>query len=550
MARIIKLFLVVVGFGLVLPGQALAYGGGNCPRPGPGSEVKPPPDLYSSNGVLNVALSYYTAVDDEGLTLFCFATPDGLESPTLHVNPGDTINIALTNAIPPIHGGPMEVVSSKDKVCGAAEMTLTSTNMHFHGTNTSPKCHSDEVIHTLVNSGETFTYTLNIPKNEPPGLYWYHPHIHGVSSVNVQGGASGAIVVEGIENIQPAVAGLPQRLLLIRDQQLPFRPIRDNKPPFWDLSVNYVPVPYPNYPPAIIKMQAGKQEFWRVANTSADSILDLQVKYDGKAQPLQIVGLDGVPTGSQDGKRQGTIITRKNLLIPPAGRAEFILTPPDNSVKKALLMTNHIDSGPAGDYLPERPLAVIATTAAPQALPRMPAVSRTPNPQRFEGLDDAPVTAERKLFFDEVYIQDWKSPPGGTAQRNPPDKPHLLFYITVDGQVNHLYDPNNPPDIITTKGAVEDWTIENHTAEVHEFHMHQIHFKLLEVNGVPVPKKQQQFYDTFQVPYWDGVSQPYPSIKVRMDFRGAVIGDFVYHCHILDHEDLGMMAIIRVKPAK
>jgi FtsP/CotA-like multicopper oxidase with cupredoxin domain len=80
--------------------------------------------------------------------------------------------------------------------------------------------------------------------------------------------------------------------------------------------------------------------------------------------------------------------------------------------------------------------------------------------------------------------------------------------------------------------------------------MHQIHFKLLEVNGVPVPKQRQQFYDTIQVPYWDGVSPTYPSVKVRMDFRGAVVGDFVYHCHILDHEDGGMMAIIRVKPPK
>jgi FtsP/CotA-like multicopper oxidase with cupredoxin domain len=545
MARIIKL-LLVLGLGLAVSGPALAYGTANCPRPGPGSEVTPPPDLYSTNGVLNVALNYYTGVDDQGLTLFCFATTDGVESPTLHVNPGDTINITLTNAVPPVHGGPMEVVSGKGNVCGSPVMTLTSVNMHFHGTNTSPKCHSDEVVHTLVNSGETFNYALHIPKNEPPGLYWYHPHVHGISSVNVQGGASGAIVVEGIEKIQPAVAGLPQRLLLIRDQQLPFLPTQGNNAPFWDLSVNYVPVPYPKYPPAIIKMQAGQQEFWRVANTSADSILDLQVKYDGKAQPLQIVGLDGVPTGSQDGRRQGTIITRKNLLIPPAGRVEFIVTPPDGNVKQAILMTNHIDSGPAGDFLPERQLAVIQTTAAPQHLPKMPAVRGTPNPQRFEGLDDAAVTAERKLFFDEVFIEDWQPPPG--RKKAPDDDKHMLFFITVDGQRNHVFDPNNPPDIVTHKGAVEDWTIENHTTEDHEFHMHQIHFKLLEVNGVPVPRNERQFYDTFPVKYWDGVSPTYPSIKVRMDFRGAVVGDFVYHCHILDHEDLGMMAIIRVKP--
>ena len=70
---------------------------------------------------------------------------------------------------------------------------------------------------------------------------------------------------------------------------------------------------------------------------------------------------------------------------------------------------------------------------------------------------------------------------------------------------------------------------------------------LLRINGVPVPPSQQQFYDMFQVPYWSGTG-PYPSIKVRMDFRGPDIGDFVYHCHILGHEDNGMMAIIRVLP--
>ena len=68
-----------------------------------------------------------------------------------------------------------------------------------------------------------------------------------------------------------------------------------------------------------------------------------------------------------------------------------------------------------------------------------------------------------------------------------------------------------------------------------------------QVNGKDVSAKERQWRDTYQVPYWTGTGR-YPSIKVRMDFRGAVAGDFVYHCHILDHEDRGMMAIIRVKP--
>jgi FtsP/CotA-like multicopper oxidase with cupredoxin domain len=167
----------------------------------------------------------------------------------------------------------------------------------------------------------------------------------------------------------------------------------------------------------------------------------------------------------------------------------------------------------------------------------MPERSGPPNPQRFEGIDNAKVTAKRTLFFSEVP---------GHANKAPAGEP-VNFFITVDGQASRLFDPNNPPAIVTTKGAVEDWTIQNRTFEVHEFHIHQIHFKLLEENGVPVPKDQQQWYDTYQVGYWDGESK-YPYIKVRMDFRGAVVGDFVYHCHILDHEDGGMMAIIRVKP--
>jgi len=294
-------------------------------------------------------------------------------------------------------------------------------------------------------------------------------------------------------------------------------------------------------------MQAGQKEFWRVANATANSILDLQVKYDGKAQPLQIVALDGVPTGSQDGKRQGTIITRKEVFLAPAGRVEFIVQPPDSSVKKAEVITNYIDSGPQGDFLPARRLAVVQTATAIRKLPKIPAVNAAPHRQRFEDLADAKVTGQRKLFFFEVFIQDQQTPPN-RRPKTPDSDRRMLFFITVDGQVKHIYDPNNPPDITTTKGAVEDWTIENRSNETHIFHMHQIHFLLLEVNGVPLPRRQQQFYDTFPVDYWDGVSETYPSIKVRMDFRGAVVGDFVYHCHILDHEDFGMMAKIRVLP--
>jgi FtsP/CotA-like multicopper oxidase with cupredoxin domain len=516
-----------------------------CIRPAAGAVVQRPADLYSRNGVLKVAFDYYTALDSAGRTLFCFVTPNGIESPTLHVNPGDTLEVALTNKIPaPPRGSVTELISNAAEKCGSYYMTLTSVNIHFHGTNTSPTCHADQVVHTIVNSGDTFVYKLKFPANEPPGLYWYHPHVHGMSEGAVQGGASGAIVVEGIERLQPAVAGLGERILLFRDQNIPGSVIQHSNAPSWDLSLNYVPILYPKYTPAVIRMKRGAREFWRVVNASADTILELVLLYDGVPQPLEIVALDGVPTGSQDGTRRGSTFVVKNFRLSPAGRAEFIVTAPGRSVKTASLITPRIDTGPLGDSDPRRSLADIEATDTPDTLPVIPAAILPPAPQRFEGLANAKVTAKRSLYFSELEIM----PPSVQSKSAPPpdnDAAFFRFFITVKGQVPILFNPRNGPAITTTQGAVEDWTIENHSGENHEFHMHQIHFLVMQRNGIPVPLDQRQYLDTAEVPYWKGKG-PYPSLTVRMDFRGADIGDFVYHCHILGHEDNGMMAIIRV----
>ena len=150
---------------------------------------------------------------------------------------------------------------------------------------------------------------------------------------------------------------------------------------------------------------------------------------------------------------------------------------------------------------------------------------------KWSDLDNAKVTAERKLFFSEEF--------GGT---NGP----IQFYITVQGQQQKVFDPNEKPVIKTKVGAVEDWTIENRALETHDFHIHQIHFKLLEIDGKRVP--DTDMLDSMEIPYWSG-SGPYHSIKVRMDFRDPTIaGTFLFHCHILLHEDLGMMHKIEVDP--
>jgi FtsP/CotA-like multicopper oxidase with cupredoxin domain len=536
-----KLSYLIVLLGLAFPIAGFAQSN-PCPRPAQGAVVSNPPDLYSRNGVLRTNLLYNTATDSSGRTLYCFTTADGKESPTLHVRPGDRLIINLKNNLPgPAGSSPMKMAAGTIGVCGDAFMTPTSVNLHFHGTGLTPTCHSDEVIHTLISAGSTFRYDTVVPAEQSPGLYWYHPHVHGLSDAAVLGGASGAIIVEGIRSAQPATARLPERVLIIRDQTLNrLTAWNDPSQPSWDLSLNYVPIPFPEYTPAIIQMNRDDRELWRVLNASADAIVDLQLQYDGRPQTLQVVGLDGVPLGSHNGARHGSLVDMNHLYLGPAARAEFIVTPPSARVKDAILMTQGADTGPQGDITPAHRLARIQLSALNASHQHtdddtLPAGAPARQMPPLGDLATMTPSDRRTLFFSETAPTPGR---GDDAQ---------TFFITVAGAVPTAFDPANPPAIVTTQGAVEDWTIENRTPEVHEFHIHQIHFLLMAANGVPVPPQQQQYLDEIAIPYYSGTG-PVPSVTVRMDFRGPLVGDFLYHCHILDHEDNGMMAILRVLP--
>jgi FtsP/CotA-like multicopper oxidase with cupredoxin domain len=125
--------------------------------------------------------------------------------------------------------------------------------------------------------------------------------------------------------------------------------------------------------------------------------------------------------------------------------------------------------------------------------------------------------------------------------------------MAVQGQPEVVFNPNAAPAITATQGTVEEWTVENHALENHEFHFHQLHFLLESQNNFKINHDQEapaiagQYLDMVEVPSWDGISgHPFPSVTIRIDFRGHDVGDFVFHCHILNHEDLGMMNIIRV----
>jgi len=497
-------------------------------------------------------------------------TDTGIEEPTLHVNPGDTLNITVTNNTPKQKFG--EVFDPPN--CGDHRVEYTpppagigstgsSVNIHYHGTNVTPQCGGDNVTKTLINSGITFQYSFTFPTDEPPGLYWYHPHVHGLAERDLLGGATGALVVDGIQNVQPAVQGLRERILVIRDQPQ-VQGAGESAGncgvgvPFQDISVNYVPIDSNaifnpdmtlksiTFIPAVLHMETGETQFWRVTNSTADTILDLQVLYDGVPQTLQIVGIDAVPVNSQDGTQPGMLIPVTRYRLPVAGRVEFLVQAPASTVKVAQLVTNNINTGPQGDCDPTRPIfniVLTSDTAAAQQASDDKVGSFTglsTSQQRFGGLSSQPISTTRTFQFSEI-------------------QPTQFFITQVSaGQQPTLFDNNNPPAVVTTQGSVEKWIVQNIAQENHEFHMHQIHFKVLsqdnfEINGTPqAPAIDGQFLDMIETPFWDNVKNPNmssaPDVQLLMDFRGMDIGDFVYHCHILSHEDLGMMAIIRVLP--
>jgi FtsP/CotA-like multicopper oxidase with cupredoxin domain len=537
--------------------------GNICSRPSAGSAVGEPEDLRSRDGVLKVDLAIHNSTEADGSTRYCYIDGNGNQSPNLRLKPGDLLILHLKNDLT-VSDRALHAHMHSDKSgdpCASGAMTPTSTNLHFHGLTIPPVCHQDDVVKTSVSpSDPPFEYRFRIPANEPPGLYWYHPHIHGFSKVQVLGGASGALIVEGIERANKEVAGLPERVLIIRDQDLlnPDAPPSKSEPvvpkllldrdgdaanngtgfgkPAKDLSINFVPVPYPNYPPATIAMKPEERQLWRVLNASAITYLNLEVLFNRAPQALGLVALDGVPL-NQSGTSGNFVSSQTHLGVPPGARVEFIVKGPPLGIT-GLLVTRSVDTGPGGENDPNRALATITASAgAPEPRSKLAASPEPLSPTRVPWLGNVAPVRTRRLYFSEK-LTDPNNPNSATE-----------FYITVDGQKPAPFDPQSGlPDIIAKQGTVEDWIVENRSNELHAFHIHQLHFLLLDYLGKPV--SEPFLRDTVNVPYYKDNMMVYPSVRLRMDFRDPnTVGTFLYHCHLLEHEDGGMMGLIKVEPA-
>src|ERR1700732_4279434 len=172
-----------------------------------------PPEVHAKHHTLSLTL--HAAVTSDGKNSFYF---DGQpNAPTLRLSPGDQLKITYINDLP-----------AKAKETCAITPCMDMTNLHFHGLTVSPNAPQDDVLGMMAAPGQTLQYTVQIPTDHPPGLYWYHTHPHGESHRQALDGMSGALVIEGIEAYFPAIAGLPERVMVVRGRSVEHDPQSDD----------------------------------------------------------------------------------------------------------------------------------------------------------------------------------------------------------------------------------------------------------------------------------------------------------------------------------
>jgi FtsP/CotA-like multicopper oxidase with cupredoxin domain len=155
-----------------------------------------------------------TAAYDENQAHNAFFFQGNAVSPTIRVPPGGAIKLQYANNLPAHSTEKCALATCADK-----------TNLHFHGLHVSPDSPQDDVLTMMAMPGEKLNYRLEIPPYAAPGLYWYHTHPHGESARQDLDGMSGAIVIDGIDRYYPALRGMRERVLVLRDRDL-----EDDKP--------------------------------------------------------------------------------------------------------------------------------------------------------------------------------------------------------------------------------------------------------------------------------------------------------------------------------
>ncbi len=372
-----------------------------------------------------------------------------------------------------------------------ASQITDPTNLHWHGFHVSPKRNGDNVFVT-VDTDETFDYEVQVPEDHPGGLYWYHPHLHGFTDPQVYGGLAGAIVVEGGYTDLPELAGVPHHLMMLKDIGL--NPDQTQVVAQGDMTAADVQLFTVNgQVNPRLDARPGETRLWRVGNISNQAFFQLSLE----GHEMHVVAIDGTPLPE--------VMTIDSFLLVPGSRIEFLVKAAGPGRYKLRTAGYNLDF-PGGNY-PPATLATLDVAGEPVAdapLPKalLPLVD----------LRDVGIDRKRRLVFSVKAKKD-----------GPPD-------FLIDHEVfNH-----DRIDQRVRLNAVEEWKLVNRDTSPHPFHIHQNDFQVVAVNGRAVDTRYHN--DTIAIPAQGSVT-----IRQRYtDFTGK----WVYHCHILFHEDHGMMGTV------
>src|SRR5258707_11358283 len=318
-----------------------------------------PLELRAKHHTLSLTLHAALASDGKN-SLYFNGQPN---APTLRLSPGDQLKVTYVNDLP-----------TKAKESCAIAPCMDITNLHFHGLTVSPDAPQDDVLDMMAMPGQSLRYNVQIPRDHPPGLYWYHTHPHGESHRQVLDGMSGALVIEGIESYFPPLAGLPERVLVVRGRSIVNDPQSADLKHRVELSSDVCGAE-PETPEEVftlngsvrpqIEIAPGERQFWRLVNASADRYLDLQLE----GQTFEIFAMDGMPIALHDPYHRTRIVD--HVLLPPPGRLEAIVTGPAAGTPRRRIFRCR-DTGPAGDPNPAMVLADIAPRSGAASPPKTP----------------------------------------------------------------------------------------------------------------------------------------------------------------------------------
>jgi FtsP/CotA-like multicopper oxidase with cupredoxin domain len=452
--RYLQLALVVFTALALFPASAFAF--------------TEPDQIYSHNGLLQTTFVAHegTAMID-GKKISGAITINGkFPSPTLNVKAGDTVRIKFVNRLTQV------------------------TNIHFHGMHVSPAGNGDNIFRRFA-PGKTYNVEIKIPHDHPNGLYWYHPHLHGLVNSQVLRGYAGLISVSGGTDRLPMLAPFKQRQMALNLTQ------------FTTNGKSIVDPNDQNDATAItavngklgqrITMRPGQTELWRIANMSNEAFYKL--KLDGHS--LWIVGQDGHPVRSS---RKAS-----SVLLAPGSRYELLVRA---GSKTGDFKFRQVTDTDGFNTFPNQDLLTLHVAGAKIAQRRIPQKIRA-----FDSLANAKVTNKRKWIL--TFSPD-----------NAP-----VFKALIN---DRTFDPSRV-DSRARLGGVEEWTFINRTTQDHPIHLHTNAFQVVKINNVVQHPNS---------PIDNAILPRLGSITIRfkpLTFTGMA----VFHCHILFHEDSGMMATIR-----